>query len=135
MERNHYLGLNFLKGVVRDIHNALLAGIVYNLKLRFNQIKEEITLWLQLILTLVRLNQSNYYSFNLNASFLNTNWNQLIEKREFFKGWLIKIKSKSADSIRTLNSLNFSICYVFLIKMENLLKINWVYYWKSYWEA
>ena len=72
MKRNHCLGLNFLKGVVGDIHNALLAGIGYNLKLRFNQIKQEIALWLQLILNLIGLNQSNHYSFNLNISFLNT---------------------------------------------------------------
>ena len=42
LKRNHALGLNFLKGVTGDIHNALLAGIGYNLKLRFNQIKEQI---------------------------------------------------------------------------------------------
>ena len=29
-----------------DIHNALLAAIGYNLKLRFNQIKEQIAFWL-----------------------------------------------------------------------------------------
>lgn len=40
LKRNHALGLNFLKGVAGDIHNALLAGIGYNLKLRFNQIKK-----------------------------------------------------------------------------------------------
>lgn len=42
LKRNHALGLNFLKGVAGDIHNAILAGIGYNLKLRFNQIKEQI---------------------------------------------------------------------------------------------
>jgi IS5 family transposase len=41
LKRNHSLGLNFLKGITGDIHNALLAGIGYNLKLRFNQIKEQ----------------------------------------------------------------------------------------------
>lgn len=46
LKRNHALGLNFLKGVTGDIHNALLAGIGYNLKLRFNQIKEQIVFWL-----------------------------------------------------------------------------------------
>lgn len=46
LKRNHALGLNFLKGVAGDIHNALLAGIGYNLKLRFNQIKQQIVLWL-----------------------------------------------------------------------------------------
>lgn len=46
LKRNHALGLNFLKGVAGDVHNALLAGIGYNLKLRFNQIKEQIVLWL-----------------------------------------------------------------------------------------
>ena len=38
LKRNHSLGLNFLKGVTGDINNALLAGIGYNLKMRFNQI-------------------------------------------------------------------------------------------------
>ena len=71
MKRNHCLGRNFLKGVSGDIHNALLAGVGYNLKLRFNQIKQEIALWLHLILKLVMLNQSNYYPFSLNAIFLN----------------------------------------------------------------
>lgn len=46
LKRNHALGLNFLKGVAGDVHNALLAGIGYNLKLRFNQIKEQIVFWL-----------------------------------------------------------------------------------------
>ncbi len=46
LKRNHSLGLNFLKGVAGDIHNALLAGVGYNLKLRFNQIKEQIVFWL-----------------------------------------------------------------------------------------
>jgi IS5 family transposase len=41
LKRNHALGLNFLKGVAGDIHNALLVGVGYNLKLRFNQIKEQ----------------------------------------------------------------------------------------------
>ncbi|MBC7653610.1 MAG: hypothetical protein H7098_03945 [Oligoflexus sp.] len=72
MKRNHCLGLNFLKGVVEDIHNALLAGVGYDLKLRFNQIEQEIALYPKLLLTLTRLNQSNYYSINLNPSFLNT---------------------------------------------------------------
>ncbi len=46
LKRNHALGLNFLKGVAGDIYNALLAGIGYNLKLRFNQIKKQIIFWL-----------------------------------------------------------------------------------------
>jgi IS5 family transposase len=50
LKRNHSLGLNFLKGVAGDIHNALLAGIGYNLKLRFNQIKEQIVLWLDFLI-------------------------------------------------------------------------------------
>lgn len=50
LKRNHSLGLNFLKGIVGDVHNALLAGIGYNLKFRFNQIKEQIAFWLQLFL-------------------------------------------------------------------------------------
>jgi transposase, IS5 family len=50
LKRNHALGLNFLKGVAGDIHNALLAGVGYNLKMRFNQIKEQIVLWLEFLL-------------------------------------------------------------------------------------
>lgn len=50
LKRNHALGLNFLKGVVGDINNALLAGIGYNLKMRFNQIKVQIVLWLEFLL-------------------------------------------------------------------------------------
>ena len=46
LKRNHSLGLNFLKGVAGDIHNALLSAIGYNLKMKFNQIKEQIVLWL-----------------------------------------------------------------------------------------
>jgi transposase, IS5 family len=49
LKRNHSLGLNFLKGVRGDINNALLSGIGYNLKLRFNQIKQEIFSWLEFI--------------------------------------------------------------------------------------
>lgn len=45
LKRNHALGLNFLKGVAGDVHNALLASIGYNLKMRFNQIKEQVLLW------------------------------------------------------------------------------------------
>ena len=33
-----------------DINNALLAGIDYNLKMRINQIKEQITLWLEFLI-------------------------------------------------------------------------------------
>ena len=50
LKRNHSLGLNFLKGVVGDINNALLAAIGYNLKMRFNQIKQQIILWLEIVL-------------------------------------------------------------------------------------
>lgn len=52
LKRNHALGLNFLKGVAGDIHNALLAGIGYNLKMRFNQIKVQIIFWFE-FLTLI----------------------------------------------------------------------------------
>lgn len=52
LKRNHSLGLNFLKGVAGDIHNALLSGIGYNLKMRFNQIKEQIVLWLEFLVSL-----------------------------------------------------------------------------------
>ena len=61
LKRNHTLGLNFLKGVAGDIHNALLAGIGYNLKLRFNQIKEQIVFWLQLFIE--KCMQTNFYIF------------------------------------------------------------------------
>ena len=50
LKRNHSLGLNILKGVAGDINNALLAGIGYNLKMRFNQFKEEIFLWLEMLI-------------------------------------------------------------------------------------
>ncbi len=50
LKRNHSLGLNFLKGVAGDINNALLAGIGYNLKMRLNQIKQQILLWLEIVL-------------------------------------------------------------------------------------
>jgi IS5 family transposase len=50
LKRNHALGLNFLKGVAGDINNALLSGIGYNLKMRFNQIKEQIVLWLKFLI-------------------------------------------------------------------------------------
>jgi IS5 family transposase len=50
LKRNHSLGLNFLKGVAGDINNALLAGVGYNLKMRFNQIKAEILLWLDFLI-------------------------------------------------------------------------------------
>ena len=62
LKRNHKLGLNFLKGVAGDIHNALLAGIGYNLKLRFNQIKEQIAFWLQLFIG--KCMQVNFYIFD-----------------------------------------------------------------------
>ncbi|MBA0882910.1 IS5 family transposase [Flavobacterium undicola] len=58
LKRNHALGLNFLKGVVGDIHNALLAGIGYNLKLRFNQIKEQIIYCLQLLFNFLTKNKT-----------------------------------------------------------------------------
>jgi len=50
LKRNHALGLNFLKGVAGDIHNALLAGIGYNLKMRFNQIKAQIIFWFEFLI-------------------------------------------------------------------------------------
>jgi IS5 family transposase len=50
LKRNHSLGLNFLKGVAGDIYNGLLAGIGYNLKLRFNQIKEQFIFWLEFVI-------------------------------------------------------------------------------------
>lgn len=50
LKRNHSLGLNFLKGVAGDINNALLAAVGYNLKMRLNQIKRQILLWLELVL-------------------------------------------------------------------------------------
>lgn len=53
LKRNHSLGLNFLKGVTGDINNALLAAIGYNIKMRFNQIKEQIALWLDFLILIV----------------------------------------------------------------------------------
>jgi IS5 family transposase len=50
LKRNHALGLNFLKGVIGDVNNALLSGIGYNLKMRFNQIKAQIVLWLEFLI-------------------------------------------------------------------------------------
>ncbi len=50
LKRNNSLGLNFLKGVSGDINNALLSGIRYNIKMRFNQIKEQIVLWLEFLI-------------------------------------------------------------------------------------
>lgn len=51
LKRNHSMGLNFLKGIAGDIHNALLAGIGYNLKLRLNQIKAQIILWVHIVVS------------------------------------------------------------------------------------
>ena len=50
LKRNHALGLNFLKGVTGDIHNALLSGIGYNLKMRYNQIKVQIVLCFEFLI-------------------------------------------------------------------------------------
>jgi len=36
--------------VAGDINNALLSGIGYNLKMRFNQIKGQIVLWLEFLM-------------------------------------------------------------------------------------
>lgn len=58
LKRNHSLGLNFLKGVAGDVHNALLAGIGYNLKIRFNQIKEQIVFWIQFIFNFLTKNKT-----------------------------------------------------------------------------
>jgi IS5 family transposase len=52
LKRNHSLGLNFLKGVAGDVNNALLAGIGYNLKMRLNQIREQIVRWLEIMLSI-----------------------------------------------------------------------------------
>jgi len=68
LKRNHALGLNFLKGVAGDIHNALLSGIGYNLKMRFNKIKEQIVLWFEfLILIFVRV----FFKINLKTQKLS----------------------------------------------------------------
>lgn len=58
LKRNHSMGLNFLKGIAGDIHNALLAGIGYNLKLRLNQIKAQIILWLQIVFNFLSKNKA-----------------------------------------------------------------------------
>lgn len=69
LKRNHGLGLNFLKGVAGDIHNALLAGIGYNLKLRFNQIKEQLAGWLQFLFTFLSKNQTTFFVQMKNSGF------------------------------------------------------------------
>ena len=69
LKRNHALGLNFLKGVAGDIHNALLAGIGYNLKLRFNQIKEKIIFWLNNLFNLLPKNNILIFVEIKNSSF------------------------------------------------------------------
>ena len=53
LKRNHALGLNFLKGISGDVHNALLSAVGYNLKMRLNQIKEQIVLWLEILILYV----------------------------------------------------------------------------------
>jgi IS5 family transposase len=62
LKRNHSLGLNFLKGVTGDINNALLSGIGYNLKMRFNQIKVQIVLWLE---SLILVFTNVFFKINL----------------------------------------------------------------------
>lgn len=62
LKRNHALGLNFLKGVTADINNALLSGIGYNLKLRFNQIKAQIIHWLEF---LILISVNVFFKINL----------------------------------------------------------------------
>lgn len=62
LKRNHSLGLNFLKGVLGDIHNALLAGIGYNLKLRLNQIKAQIIFWLQILFNFSIKNKATIFA-------------------------------------------------------------------------
>jgi IS5 family transposase len=69
LKRNHSLGLNFLKGVAGDIHNALLAGVGYNLKLRFNQIKEQIVFWLYKLFNLINQNNIPIFTEIENCSF------------------------------------------------------------------
>ena len=69
LKRNHALGLNFLKGVAGDVHNALLAGIGYNLKLRFNQIKEQIIFWLQILFNLLYKNKTTIFVGIKNSGF------------------------------------------------------------------
>jgi transposase, IS5 family len=64
LKRNHALGLNFLKGVAGDIHNALLSAIGYNLKKRFNQIKEQIVLCLKIVILIF---SSDYLNLKVNT--------------------------------------------------------------------
>lgn len=61
LKRNHSLGLNFLKGVMGDIQNAILAGIGYNLKLRLNQIKARIIFWFQIIFNFSTKNNASIF--------------------------------------------------------------------------
>ena len=69
LKRNHALGLNFLKGVPGDIHNSLLAGIGYNIKLRFNQIKEQIVFWLNEMLIFCTTNYVRIFAELKNSPF------------------------------------------------------------------
>lgn len=68
LKRNHALGLNFLKGVAGDINNALLSGIGYNLKMRFNKIKEQIVLWLGFLIIIF---QKVVFNTNLKTQKVN----------------------------------------------------------------
>lgn len=72
LKRNHALGLNFLKGVAGDIHNALLAGIGYNLKLRFNQIKDQIISWLNFLFNFLSKNNILVFVEIKNMCFLRS---------------------------------------------------------------
>jgi IS5 family transposase len=63
LKRNHSL---ILKGVAGDVNNALPAWIAYNLKMRFNHLKEEFLLWLEI---LVRIFLSKYNFKNEKLAF------------------------------------------------------------------
>jgi transposase, IS5 family len=69
LKRNHSLGLNFLKGVTDDIHNALLAGVGYNLKLRFNKIKKQIVFLLYKLFNFFTQNNTPIVTELKNCSF------------------------------------------------------------------
>lgn len=54
VKHDHRLIRNFLKGCVGDDNNPLLAAVGFNLKKRFNRIIEEIAIWLQIVLGIIR---------------------------------------------------------------------------------
>lgn len=73
-----------------DIHNALLSGIGYNLKMRFNQIKVQIVLWFDFLILI----------------FVNV----------FFK---INLKTEKAVFNEWLGTFQLMICAHFIFRVLN----------------